>query len=111
MLTLIKIIHTLIWAFMASCVLYVLYCGIARRSDGWLWFSIGIVLFEGVVLAVNRIACPLTNIARRYTDRREDNFDIYLPNWLARHNKTIFFTLFVIGLALVIINSIQSGVS
>jgi len=26
-----------------------------------------------------------------------DNFDIYLPNWVARHNKTIFGTLFIIN--------------
>jgi hypothetical protein len=28
--------------------------------------------------------CPLTGIAARYTDDRRDNFDIYLPPWLAR---------------------------
>jgi hypothetical protein len=25
------------------------------------------------------------------------NFDIYLPNWLARHNKTIFGAIFILG--------------
>jgi hypothetical protein len=33
--------------------------------------------------------------AARFTESRADNFDIYLPNWLARHNKTVFGTLFV----------------
>ena len=36
----------------------------------------------------------LTPIAARYTDARHDNFDIYLPAWLARHNKTIFGALY-----------------
>ena len=26
-----------------------------------------------------------------------DNFDIYLPNWLARRNKEIFCILFVVN--------------
>jgi hypothetical protein len=39
----------------------------------------------------------LTDLAGHYTGDRTDNFDIYLPLWLARRNKTIFGTLFVIG--------------
>jgi len=58
---------------------------------------IGLVLVECAVLAANRGRCPLTDLAGRYTEERADNFDIYLPLWLARHNKTIFGTLFVIG--------------
>lgn len=29
-------------------------------------------------------------VARRYSDSQRANFDIYLPEWLARHNKTIY---------------------
>jgi hypothetical protein len=39
----------------------------------------------------------LTGVAARYTDERTANFDIYLPLWLARYNKTIFGALFVGG--------------
>jgi hypothetical protein len=42
--------------------------------------------------------CPLTGVAARYTDDRRDNFDIYLPLWLARYNKLIFGSLFAAGL-------------
>jgi hypothetical protein len=35
-----------------------------------------------------------TDVAARYTDDRRDNFDIYLPLWLARYNKLIFGWLF-----------------
>lgn len=42
--------------------------------------------------------CPLNPIAARYTEDRRDNFDIFLPEWLARHNKTIFGILCVGGL-------------
>jgi hypothetical protein len=36
-------------------------------------------------------------VAGRYTKDRTENFDIYLPLWLARRNKTVFGALFVIG--------------
>jgi hypothetical protein len=39
----------------------------------------------------------LADLAARYTMDRAENFDIYLPLWLARHNKTIFGTIFVAG--------------
>jgi hypothetical protein len=57
-----------------------------------------------VVLLVNKWTCPLTPIAEKYTSNREPNFNIYLPKWLARHNKTIFTALFLVGTALVAIN-------
>jgi hypothetical protein len=55
----------------------------------------GIVLLECGVLAVNGGRCPLTDLAARFTNDRAHNFDIYLPNWLAEHNKVIFGVLFV----------------
>jgi hypothetical protein len=46
---------------------------------------------------LNRRRCPLTGLAAHYTSDRGDAFDIYLPNWLARHNQAIFGTLFVVN--------------
>jgi hypothetical protein len=39
----------------------------------------------------------LTGLAARYTEERAANFDIYLPEWLARHNQSLFGALFVAG--------------
>ena len=50
------------------------------------------------ILAVNRWTCPLGKIARRYTDDRAANFDIFLPAWLAARTKPIFGPLFVGGM-------------
>ena len=71
-----------------------------RRSPGhyvWAAVLIGLVLVECGVLAANRGRCPLTGLAARHTEQRSANFDIYLPLWLARYNKTIFGALFVAG--------------
>ena len=44
-------------------------------------------------------AGPLTTVAARCTHERRANFDIYLPEWLARYNKHIFGALYAAGLA------------
>ena len=62
-----------------------------------------VVLGEVIVLAVNRWRCPLTPIAARYTDDRRANFDIYLPEWLARYNKEIFGPLYLAGVLLLVV--------
>ena len=40
---------------------------------------------------------PLTDFAASFTNERADNFDIYLPNWLASHNKAIFGSVFAVN--------------
>jgi hypothetical protein len=92
----VKLLHTAIWAFFAACVLALPAFGWARRFD-WALAATVLILGECAVLAMNRGRCPLTNIAARYTDNRADNFDIYLPRWLARYNKEIFGTMFFAG--------------
>ncbi|MDZ7363315.1 MAG: hypothetical protein ONB46_21735 [candidate division KSB1 bacterium] len=44
----------------------------------------------------------MTLIAAKYTEQRADNFDIFLPNWLARNNKLIFSLIWLLGVAIVI---------
>lgn len=91
----IKLLHTAVWFFVAGCIVAIPFAGVRRPS---LWAVLtGLVLAECAVLAVNRGRCPLTDLAGRYTVERADNFDIYLPLWLARRNKMIFGTLFAVG--------------
>ena len=92
----IRILHTVVWAFFASSIIAIPILAATRRFTG-AFLLIGIVAFEVLVLLLNRWRCPLTDVAARYTDDRRDNFDICLPEWLARHNKIIFGLLYVIG--------------
>jgi hypothetical protein len=101
-LCIVQIAHTLVWAVFAGSILAIP----AYTFQGRLGVSaalISFVLIEIAVLAFNRMRCPLTDVAALYTEDRRDNFDIYLPLWLARHNKLIFGGLFVIGLIYTII--------
>jgi hypothetical protein len=96
MLTAIKLFHTVIWAVLAGCILALPITGLMHRFD-WAVALTVLVLVECAVLVLNRGRCPLSDLAARFADERADNFDIYLPKWLARHNKTIFGTLFVVN--------------
>lgn len=97
----VKLAHTLIWVFFVTAIGYVLYCGITNDISRRTWVAAGLVVLEGLVLLVFGGRYPLTLIARNYSDSDRDNFDIFLPNWLARYNQVIFTSLYVIGLLLV----------
>ena len=98
----IKLIHTIIWFIFVAVIMYVLYAGVFNKINKMVWYCIGAVLLEFVVLLINRWECPLTPIAGKHTNNRSHNFDIFLPEWLAKYNKIIFSTLFIIGLSLVL---------
>lgn len=92
----IKLLHTTVWLLFVLCIVAIPLLGWLGRFRPAAWL-VGIVMGEVLVLAFNGIRCPLTGLAARYTEDRRDNFDIYLPLWLARHNKSVFGTLFVLG--------------
>ena len=94
----VKLVHTVVWALFAGCIVAIPYFAWIRRLNTAA-VLIAIVTVEVTVLVANRMRCPLTGIAARHTDDRRDNFDIYLPLWLARHNKLIFGALFGAGVA------------
>lgn len=97
----IKILHTVAWAIFAGAIVAVPFV-LAQGHLTAAWWLIGLVMLEVAVLLANQMVCPLTDIAARYTDERHDNFDIYLPLWLARNNKRLFGSLFVADVVLVI---------
>lgn len=92
----IRLVHTAAWAFFAGCILAIPVLARQGRLTAAA-VLIGVVLVECAIVLVNGWRCPLTAVAARYTDDRRDNFDIYLPLWLARYNKEIFGTLFAAG--------------
>jgi hypothetical protein len=96
-LTLIRSIHTVVWAFFAGAILAIPVAAIQQQFD-WVLIFTAIVMVEVTVLSLNGLRCPLTGMAARYTNDRRNNFDIYLPLWLATYNKQVFGSLFVAGL-------------
>ncbi len=92
----VKVAHTVIWAVFASAILAIpiaVWWGSFRLA---LWLSL-LTWGEVVILLVNRMKCPLTGVAARFTADRAPNFDIFIPAWLAANNKRVFGALFVAG--------------
>lgn len=101
-LIVVKSIHTFIWLFFNVVIFYMLYAVIQDKIDIWLWIGYGLIFLEGITLLAFEFFCPLTLIARKYSDSTKDNFDIYLPNWLARYTKLIYTSIMVIILIITI---------
>ncbi|MCX7923104.1 MAG: hypothetical protein N3B21_14000 [Clostridia bacterium] len=101
-LLLIKLIHTVIWLFYVVLIGYILYASICNMINLYLFIAIGFVVLEGLILLIFKWRCPLTVIGYKYSDNHEVGFDIFLPRWLAKNNKSIFSTIFVIGLIITI---------
>jgi hypothetical protein len=95
----IKVTHTLVWAFFSACIFGISFFA-WRGNYAAAALLIAIVLVEVAVLSLNQLVCPLTNLARRYTNDERANFDIYLPRWLARYNKVVFGALYAAGVVL-----------
>jgi len=100
-LTLIKLIHTLVWIFFNVVIFYLFYAAVTGKIDKWVWICLGLIGLEIITLLMFKMMCPLTVIARKYSDSTKDNFDIYLPEWLARYNKLIYSI--IVGIILVIL--------
>ncbi len=86
----VKLVHTIVWAAFAGCILAIPVAAWHGdfRIAAWL---VAIVAVEVAILVLNGLRCPLTAVAARYT--------VYLPEWLARHNKGIFGILYLAGTA------------
>jgi hypothetical protein len=97
----IKLVHTAIWAFFAACILALPFTAWLRRFD-WAILLTVLVLFECGILAFNRGRCPLTDLAAQFTSEQSATSDIYLPAWVAQHNKALFGTLFLLFEVLVL---------
>ena len=98
----IKSLHTLIWIFFNVVIFYLLTAVIMNRIDKWVWYSLTAIAAEIIILIVFKNICPVTIIAKKYSDSQKANFDIFLPNWLAKYNKHIYSIILAIALLILI---------
>lgn len=100
MLVVIKIVHTTAWLVIESCFCYVLYAGLAKRSDRRAALAGGVVAVECVVFAANGFRCPLTEVAESFGAERGSVTDIFLPRWFARSLPAIHVPLLALAVGL-----------
>ncbi len=87
--------------FFNAVLIYLFYAGITNKIDKWVWIGLGLFVLEGLILLLFKMACPLTVWARKYSNSEKENFDIFLPNWLAKNNKLIYTTLLGIAVSII----------
>lgn len=96
-LLIIKVVHTIVWAFFAGCIFAIpVYTWMGKIEIAGLLCAV--VFIEVIILFTNKWNCPLTSIAARYTENCQNNFDIFLSIWIARYNKEIFGSLYLFGI-------------
>lgn len=92
----IKVVHTVAWLSIESCVGYVLWAGFAGRSDRRAGVAAAVVAGEMLVFAGSGFRCPLTRLAERYGAEHGSVTDIFLPKWFARSMPVIHAPLLVL---------------
>jgi hypothetical protein len=102
----VKAVHTLIYAVMVAAIVYILYCGVTDTTGTLLFVAIGLVTVEAIVFLGNGRRCPLTTLAQRLGDRTGHVGDTFLPERCTRYTFGVFGSLFVVGLALVVVNAL-----
>jgi hypothetical protein len=104
MLTFLKTVHTMIWVVMASANVTAFYLAFVGHFNAWFFVAVTLLGGEVVVIAVNAWHCPLTDVMAKYTPDRRANFDIYLPEWLARNNIKGFGVLMALEITIVLVH-------
>ena len=92
-----KAVHTLIWFSVESCMVYLLYSGVAGRSDRRAAVAAAVVAGESLIFLANGASCPLTDLAVPLGGSRAPVTDIYLPKWLAHNLPAIHVPLIVVA--------------
>ena len=93
----VRLLHTLAWLSIESCMVYVLFAGFIRRSDRRTALAAGVVAGESMIFAANGCRCPLTQLAERFGAERGSVTDIYLPRWFARNLPAIHVPLIALA--------------
>ena len=96
----VRVVHTLAWFSIEACVAYVLWAGLARRTDRRTALAGAVVVGESVVFAANGFRCPLTDLAESFGAEHGSVTDIYLPKWLAHNLPAIHVPLIVLAVFL-----------
>jgi hypothetical protein len=81
----IKVLHTVIWASIESCVVYVLLAGLVGRTDRRVGLAGAVVAAESFVFAANGCRCPLSDAADSLGADSGAVTDLYLPSLIARN--------------------------
>ena len=99
----VKLVHSVVFWFQVACLAYLLYAGIARDFNWFIFIPIGSILLNSLCLLLNRGLCPFTNLAEHYGAASGSVTDIFLPDIVARNIFRVSAPLFIAELVLLAI--------
>lgn len=100
----IKLVHTIIYFVMVLGILYIVYAGITKTYNIWLYISLGLLFIESVIYFGNGQRCPFTDLAKKYGAKKGYVGDVFLPKKVADNTFYFFGTLLLIGVMILIFN-------
>jgi hypothetical protein len=104
MATSIRILHTIIYIVMVFAIGYVVYAGVFGTFNATLLaVALVLVTLECAVFVGNGWKCPLTTVAMSVGGGEAANYTPMVPTALGRYTPTIFGTIFILGLVLLLI--------
>jgi hypothetical protein len=99
-LTVIKGLHTVIFASVGGAILVFVWEGLRQRPGRRAAIALGVALGETAIYLSNNQVCPLTPLAEELGAERGSVSDIFLPDWAGRRIPLVAGGALVLGLAL-----------
>lgn len=103
-LFLVKMIHTVIYFVMVAGIFIILYSGITKTYNIWLYISLALLTIEGIVYFGNGQVCPFTDLAKNYGAEKGYVGDVFLPKKVADNTFYFFGLILLVGLVILILN-------
>lgn len=101
MILLIRAIHGIITLFYLICIVDIFYVGISNQTNSFVYIAVGFILFEGLIIRLNKGNCPLGVIHQKYGDDKTF-FEVILPKPIAKQAVPFLFIITFIGFLLLV---------
>lgn len=106
-ITHVKVVHTVIFWVLSTCVAYALYSALTNDITRWTWLAVALVVVEGLVLLSCGWTCPLTIVAERLGATRGSVADIFLPKWFADRIFPICGTTYLVACVILVLRLVR----
>ena len=90
MVTLVRALHTGVYAIMAAATLALLAIGLTGQFMAALWLVVPLLVIEIAVFGLSGLKCPMTAWVDRYAGPSRHVADTYLPEAPTRRALAIF---------------------
>jgi hypothetical protein len=85
-------------------IFYIIYAGITKTYNVWLYISLALLAIESIVYFGNGKKCPFTDLAKKCGDQKGYVGDIFLPKRVADNTFYLFGTLLLVGIIILALN-------